>query len=285
MIFVPLLAVAFLGLADASARCSAVERAVWRNNLPFANAFEACSRQSFGMADATTTCLAGRCAGISRPCLTCFGDAAACGGANCAIQCALNSAAPECLTCISTHCFPAMLTCVGASDPSELPVTPGVALAPTAAAVVRTRARPAAVTTAAPVTVATTTAATTMAPATVAAVTVASVTTAAAVTVVPVTTVAAATVAVVTTEAPATTAESITVATTTQAPATTRVVSGAPATTIVSTTEVPTTDVATTESLATNAAPSAKIDATTTTGSGAVSVSITMALLAVVALL
>lgn len=108
----------------AGPRCTPAERNVWIGSQPFADHYDGCSRSALGSPVGTVACMSPLYPALTHGCLECFGQATQCGGFNCAPLCMGNSAAPECLNCISTHCMPAMRTCVGAASDAELPNTP-----------------------------------------------------------------------------------------------------------------------------------------------------------------
>ena len=111
----------------ASRQCVEQEKSVWINKASFADNFAGCARRSIGIATATTTCLRNLypVQSVSTNCLGCFGAAASCGRDNCMPYCLADGAAPACLECIATNCSPALRTCTGARDNSELPLPPG----------------------------------------------------------------------------------------------------------------------------------------------------------------
>jgi hypothetical protein len=64
------------------------------------------------MAGCTATCYED-VVGLSPACARCNGEHAACGAQQCLVQCAADSASPECRTCVSTNCDAQYLACQG----------------------------------------------------------------------------------------------------------------------------------------------------------------------------
>lgn len=110
--------------AAAGPKCTGAERSVWIGSQPFADHYDGCSRASLGSPAGTINCMSPLYPTLTHGCLECFGAATLCGSQHCAPLCLHNSADPACLTCISTHCMPAMRICVGAASDTDMPNTP-----------------------------------------------------------------------------------------------------------------------------------------------------------------
>ena len=102
-------------------RCNSAEHAVWINNQHFADTYDNCSRAATGASEGTADGIRAIYPQISPHCLTCFGQAAACGAMNCMWYCAANSAHPDCVNCINENCIPQLQSCTGSN---ELPPVP-----------------------------------------------------------------------------------------------------------------------------------------------------------------
>ena len=109
---------------SASSRCTAEERAVWIANRDFGDAYQQAAAQAWGDSVDTVMNLAPSYPEVSRHCLSCLGDATACGRTNCFVQCVVDQTGEGCRGCINAKCIPALLTCTGASDKTELPMPP-----------------------------------------------------------------------------------------------------------------------------------------------------------------
>ena len=103
-------------------QCTSEERVVWTNNHDFTREYHSACASSLGFGSETTDRLFSKYGSvISRPCLSCLGDASQCGRDKCIRFCLLDQNSAECKLCFATHCRELLLWCTGAPDDSELP--------------------------------------------------------------------------------------------------------------------------------------------------------------------
>jgi hypothetical protein len=107
-------------------KCQEHERLVWLDNRPFSENYTNCSIRSMGVPAKLVTCMRNTysVSQLSDDCLGCFGVATQCGARNCSRKCMKDAGAPECLTCIDTHCSPTMMDCLGVTDKLKMPLKP-----------------------------------------------------------------------------------------------------------------------------------------------------------------
>ena len=103
-------------------QCTPEERVVWTNNPDFTREYHSACGSSLGFGPETTDRLFSKYGSvISRPCLSCLGDASQCGRDKCIRVCLLDQNSAECKLCFATNCRELLLWCTGAPDASELP--------------------------------------------------------------------------------------------------------------------------------------------------------------------
>jgi hypothetical protein len=104
------------GFPIVSARCSALEALVWKDNNDFSLALSGIARLNFGSGPSTAADLLNKYKDLSLECASCFGDNVACGVARCFIHCMFSSFSAACLDCTDRECNPALKACLGVED-------------------------------------------------------------------------------------------------------------------------------------------------------------------------
>ena len=107
-----------------SQRCSAEEQELWNGNREFGDSYSSFSIQAFGNRDTTMELLGGKYPVLSTDCLTCFGEATACGATKCYMVCMVQQWSEKCQTCFRDNCQAQMITCTGVSGAERLPTPP-----------------------------------------------------------------------------------------------------------------------------------------------------------------
>jgi hypothetical protein len=118
--------------------CNSTDRAIWQSSDEFSLKITKFAVSAFGRSSGVVERLTSYYPSLSNECAVCFGEAVACGTENCFFPCLRSATSPDCVSCSQKFCTPALMTCVGVSDVSELPPPPS----PNANADVQTTQKP-----------------------------------------------------------------------------------------------------------------------------------------------